>query len=73
MGRFSDIDLELTYGEKPTTTPRIGSFGVCLNDPGQSPRFFTLLQMIGSVGLFAPVDDPGSIAQFPISDYWELT
>lgn len=73
MGRFSDIDIELTYGNKPTTTPRVGSFGVCLNDPGQPPRFFTLLQMIGSVGLFAPVDDPGSILQFDIGDYWELT
>ena len=73
MGRFSDIDLELSYGEKPTTAPRIGSFGVCLNDPGQLPRFFTLLQVIGNMGLFAPVDDPGSILQFDVSDYWELT
>ena len=53
--------------------PRVGSFGVCLNDPGQPPRFFTLLQMIGNMGLFAPVDDPGSILQFDIGDYWELT
>lgn len=73
MGRFSDIDLELTYGAKPTTTPRVGSFGVCLNDPGQSPRFLNLLQLIGSVGLFAPVDDPGTILQFDVSDYWALT
>jgi hypothetical protein len=73
MGAFSEIDIELTYGSKPQTMPRIGSFGVCLNDPGNPPRFFTLVQMIGGLGLFAPVDDPGSIAQFPISDYWQLT
>jgi hypothetical protein len=73
MGRFSDIDIELKYGSKPKTAPRVGSFGVCLNDPGNPPRFFTLLQMIGSVGLFTPVDDPGSILQFDIGDYWELT
>jgi hypothetical protein len=73
MGRFSEIDIELTYGSKPTTTPRVGSFGVCLNDPGNPPRFFTLLQIIGGLGLFAPVDDPATIAQFPIHDYWQLT
>ena len=73
MGRFSDIDIELTYESKPTTTPRIGSFGVCLNDPGQPPRFFTLLQLIGNMGLFAPVDDPGMTLQFDVNDYWELT
>lgn len=73
MGRFSDIDAQLNFDQKPTTAPRIGSFGVCLNDPGQPPRFLTLLQIIGSVGLFAPVDDPGSILQFDVGDYWELT
>jgi hypothetical protein len=73
MGKFSDIDIELTYGSKPTTTPRIGSFGVCLNDPSNPPRFFTLLQIIGGLGLFAPVDDPATIAHFPIDDYWQLT
>lgn len=73
MGKFSDIDAELKYGDKPTTIPRVGSFGVCLNDPNNPPRFFTLLQLIGSVGLFAPVDDPGTILQFDVSDYWALT
>lgn len=73
MGRFSDIDIELTYGSKPTKTPDIGSFGVCLHDPNDPPRFFTLLQLIGNMGLFAPVDDPGSILQFDVCDYWELT
>lgn len=73
MGAFSNIDLELKHGTKPTTTPRVGSFGVCLNDQGNPPRFFTLLQLIGSVGLFAPVDDPGSIVQFAIDDFWQLT
>jgi len=72
MGKFSDIDIELTHGKKPTTAPRVGSFGVCLNDPGNPPRFFTLLQIIGSIGLFAPVDDPGTIIQFDVCDYWEL-
>jgi hypothetical protein len=73
MGRFSDIDIELTYGEKPTTPPRVGSFGVCLNDPGNPPRFFTLVQMIGNMGLFAPVDDPGMTLQFDVDDFWQLT
>jgi hypothetical protein len=73
MGRFSDIDIELTYGKKPTTPFRVGSFGVCLNDPSNPPRFFTLLQIIGNLGLFAPVDDPVTILQFDVNDYWELT
>tara|TARA_R110000868_G_scaffold182605_3_gene423652 strand:- start:51 stop:359 length:309 start_codon:yes stop_codon:yes gene_type:complete len=73
MGAFSEIDIELTYGTKPTTTPRVGSFGVCLNDPNNPPRFLTLLQIIGSVGLFAPVDDPGMTLQFDVGDYWQLT
>jgi len=73
MGRFSDIDVELTYGTKPTTTPRVGSFGVCLNDPGNPPRFFTLVQTIGNMGLFSPVDDPGAILQFDIDEFCALT
>ncbi|CAB4126270.1 hypothetical protein UFOVP70_14 [uncultured Caudovirales phage] len=73
MGRFSDIDIELTYGDKPTTPPKIGAFGVCLNDPGNPPRFFNLRQIIGGMGLFSPVDQPGDIVQFDIVDFWALT
>jgi hypothetical protein len=73
MGRFSDIDMQLIHGHKPTKTPDIGSFGVCLNDPNNPPRFFKLLQIIGGLGLFSPVDQPGDIVQFDIVDFWALT
>jgi hypothetical protein len=51
---------------------KIGAFGVCLNDPNNPPRFFTLLQLIGEIGLFAPNDNPGDIVQFSICDFWPL-
>jgi hypothetical protein len=50
----------------------IGTFGACLNDPGNPPRFYTLLQIVGGVGLFRPIDDPGAVVQFAIDDFWPL-
>jgi hypothetical protein len=44
-----------------------------LHDPNNPPRFFTLLQLIGNMGLFAPVDDPGMTLQFDVDDFWQLT
>jgi hypothetical protein len=73
MGRFSEIDLELTYGEKPTTPPRVGSFGVCLNDPKNPPRFYTLVEICGSFGMFNPVDNPELVQEFDLCDFWQLT
>jgi hypothetical protein len=29
--------------------------------------------MIGNMGLFAPVDDPGMTLQFDVDDFWQLT
>jgi hypothetical protein len=51
---------------------KIGACGVCLNDPGNPPRLFTLVQIIGGVGLFKPADNPGDIVQFSIVDFWPL-
>lgn len=73
MGAFSDIDLELKYGTKPTTPPREGSFGVCLNDPNNPPMFYELLAIVGNCGLFWPHNGSGDIVQFDLNDYWELT
>jgi hypothetical protein len=51
---------------------KIGAFGTCLNDPGNPPRFFTLVQIVGGVGLFKPADNPGDIVQFLLDDFWPL-
>jgi hypothetical protein len=73
MGKFSDIDIELTYGSKPKRMPREGSFGVSINDPNNPPMFYELLTIMGNVGLFWPNDGSGDIVQFSLDDYWELT
>lgn len=73
MGKFSDIHAELTYGSKPTTTPRVGSFGVFLYDSRIPPRFYTLVKICGSFGIFSPIDNPELGQEFDLCDYWELT
>jgi hypothetical protein len=53
--------------------PPIGSFGVCLNDPNNPPRFFTLLAINGGIGFFAPANGTGNNVEFAIIDFWPLT
>lgn len=74
MGAFSRIDValsEMSQG-RGREKPDIGGFGVCLNDPGNPPIFWTLETVIGGVGVFRQSDNPANIAQFPIDDFWRL-
>ena len=75
MGAFSNIDVglsEMKHG-RGRELPRVGSFGVSLNDPNNPPVFLELLAIIGNTGLFWPDNGSGDILQFPLSDFWALT
>ena len=64
-------DLRVQYKPAPPK-PAPGSFGPCLNDPGNPPIFWTLETVIGDMGVFRQSDDPANIVQFPIADFWPL-
>lgn len=64
-------DLRVQYKPAPPK-PAPGSFGTCLNDPGNPPIFWTLETIIGDMGVFRQSDDPANIVQFPVADFWPL-
>ena len=67
-GNLDFYDMRAQY--KPAPPP--GSWGTCLNDPGNPPIFWTLETVIGGVGVFRQSDNPANVAQFPIADFWRL-
>lgn len=64
-----DIGPDMSHGDRPT----VGTMGVCLNDPGNPPIFWTLETRIGNLGIFREIGNPANMSQFSFDDFWPLT